>query len=165
MALAFRLAFILSVSLFCLNSLLGRLKMELMQLQNLFSFDSLPLHVLQEDEFTYYDRLDYEWSPEPSSLSKPQPKLTSATGVVRKFQGFASEFAYAIQSCRDNQCIECILAVSKLLFLLQHKRRVAWSIKRWLEKAAESSPMEPLSKRTRPVLHHAVGWPATLLCF
>ncbi|KAL4298247.1 hypothetical protein GQ457_12G019560 [Hibiscus cannabinus] len=47
--------------------------------------------VLEEDEFTYYDRLDYEWSPEPSSLNKPQPKLTSATSFVRKFQGFATQ--------------------------------------------------------------------------
>ncbi|KAK9014632.1 hypothetical protein V6N11_005785 [Hibiscus sabdariffa] len=47
--------------------------------------------VLEEDEFTYYDRLECEWSPEPSSLNKPQPKLTSATGFVRKLQGFATQ--------------------------------------------------------------------------
>ncbi|KAL4296912.1 hypothetical protein GQ457_12G019580 [Hibiscus cannabinus] len=115
---------------------------------------------------SHKDLPPYIWIWPPVDF-KPTLKKQTTTGFVRKLQGFASEFAYAIQSCRDNQCIECILAVSKLLFMLQHKRRVARSIKRWLGKTAESSPMEPLSKRTRPVLHHAIkagdanGWGQT----
>ncbi|GMI72542.1 hypothetical protein like AT2G28320 [Hibiscus trionum] len=47
--------------------------------------------VPEADELAYYDRLDCEWSPEPSYLNKPQPKLTSPTGFVRKLHGLATQ--------------------------------------------------------------------------
>ncbi|KAK8612268.1 hypothetical protein V6N13_092386 [Hibiscus sabdariffa] len=55
--------------------------------------------VPEADEFTDYDRLDSDWSPEPSSPNKPLPKLTSATSLVKKIHSFATQK----KSCTEYQ--------------------------------------------------------------
>ncbi|XP_012452887.1 protein ENHANCED DISEASE RESISTANCE 2-like [Gossypium raimondii] len=47
--------------------------------------------VPEADEFLDYDRLERDWSPEPSSPKIPQPKITSAAGLVRKLHGLATQ--------------------------------------------------------------------------